>query len=31
MTNKTPYNADEYTFSGKYRARGHTKISKYYE
>ena len=31
MTNKIPYKADEDTLSGKYRARGHTKISKYYE
>lgn len=31
ITNKIPYKADEDTLSGKYRVRGHTKISKYYE
>ena len=31
ITNKIPYKADEDTLSGKYRIRGHTRISKYYE
>jgi len=31
ITDKIPYKADEDTWSGKYRARGHTRISKYYE
>lgn len=31
ITNKIPYRADEDTLSGKYRVRGHIKISKYYE
>lgn len=31
ITNKIPYKSDEDTLSGKYRATGHTKISKYYE
>lgn len=31
ITNKIPYKADEDTRSGKYRIKGHTKISKYYE
>jgi hypothetical protein len=31
ITNKIPYKADEDTLSGKYRVRGDTRISKYYE
>ena len=31
ITNKIPYKSDEDTLSGKYRATGHTKISKYYK
>jgi len=31
ITNKIPYKADEDTLSGKYRVKGHTRISKYYE
>lgn len=31
ITSKMPYKSDEDTVSGKYRATGHTKISKYYE
>lgn len=31
ITNKIPYKADEDTLSGKYRVRGDTSISKYYE
>ena len=31
ITNKIPYKADEDTLSGKYRIRGDTRISKYYE
>ena len=31
ITNRIPYKSDEDTLSGKYRATGHTKISKYYE
>jgi hypothetical protein len=31
ITNKIPYKADEDTLSGKYRIKGHTRISKYYE
>ncbi len=31
MVNKIPYKSDEDTLSGKYRATGHTRISKYYE
>lgn len=31
ITNKIPYKADEDTLSGKYRIRGNTRISKYYE
>lgn len=31
ITNKIPYKSDEDTLSGKCRATGHTKISKYYE
>jgi len=28
---KIPYKSDEDTMIGKYRVRGHTRISKYYE
>jgi hypothetical protein len=31
ITNKIPYKADEDTLSGKYRVKGDTRISKYYE
>jgi hypothetical protein len=31
ITNKIPYKADEDTLAGKYRVKGHTRISKYYE
>ena len=31
FTNKMPYKADDDTLSGKYKARGDTRISKYYE
>jgi hypothetical protein len=31
ITNKIPYKSDEDTLSGKYRMRGHARISKYYE
>ncbi len=31
ITNKIPYKADEDTIKGKYAARGHKRISKYYE
>ena len=31
ITNKIPYKSDEDTLSGKYRATGHARISKYYE
>jgi hypothetical protein len=31
IINQIPYKSDEDTLSGKYRATGHTKISKYYE
>ena len=31
ITNKIPYKADEDTLGGKYRVRGNTRISKYYE
>lgn len=31
ITYKIPYKADEDTLSGKYKVRGHTRISKYYE
>lgn len=31
ITDKIPYKADKDTLSGKYRVRGHTRISKYYE
>jgi hypothetical protein len=31
ITDKTPYKADGDTLSGKYRVRGNTRISKYYE
>ena len=31
ITNKIPYKADEATLSGKYRIKGDTRISKYYE
>jgi len=31
ITNKIPYKADVDTIQGRYRALGHTKISKYYE
>lgn len=31
ITNKIPYKADEDTLRGKYRIRGHKRISKYYE
>jgi len=31
IVNKISYKADEDTLSGKYRVRGHTRISKYYE
>ena len=31
ITNKIPYKADKDTLRGKYRIRGHTRISKYYE
>jgi hypothetical protein len=31
VTNKIPYKADQDTLAGKYRVRGDTRISKYYE
>ena len=31
ITNKIPYKADEDTLSGKYRMKGHARMSKYYE
>jgi hypothetical protein len=31
ITNKIPYKSDEDTLSGKYRVKGHKRISKYYE
>ena len=31
ITNRVPYKADKNTLSGKYRLRGHKRISKYYE
>jgi len=31
ILNKIPYKADEDTLAGKYRIKGHRKISKYYE
>ena len=31
ITNKIPYKADEDTLSGKYRMKGHARLSKYYE
>lgn len=31
IANKIPYKSDEDTLSGKYRVRGHTRFSKYYE
>lgn len=31
ITNKIPYKTDQDTLNGKYRCRGHKRISKYYE
>ncbi len=31
ITQQIPYKTDEDTLKGKYRAKGHTRISKYYE
>ena len=31
ITDKIPYKTDEATLSGKYRIKGHRKVSKYYE